>query len=194
MKKIKIYAKENSKIQMFLVSIKKEKLKKILEELDDYYKTEIYDYMIYFKGKNNIKKTLEEFLKNENDIFDKVIEIDESKKGDDCECLIKVKRQSKLTNAIRTIINSDNKIELSYAFHDIYDFKFNNEMEKNYMYQILSCFSFYKIDNKLDIKKILLQIQYEMEDETNLKYFDDETLFETQKLPYSYKFNNEMNK
>ena len=49
-------------------------------------------------------------------------------------------------------------------------------------------------DNKLDIKKILLQIQYEMEDETNLKYCDDETLFETQKLPYSYKFNNEMNK
>ena len=194
MKKIKIYAKENNKIEIFSVSIKEDKLKKILDELDNYYETEMYDYMIYFKGKNHMRKSLEEFLKNENDIFDKKIEIDEEKNGDDCECMMKVKREPKLTNVIRTIINNDNKLELSYAFYDIYNFKFNNETEKKYMYQILSCFSFYKIDNKLDMKKILLQIQYAMDNEIDIKYCDDETLLETQKLPYSYNCNNKMKK
>lgn len=195
MKKIKIYAKEKNKIEIFLVSVNEDKLKKILNDLDNYYETEMYGYMIYFKGKNDMKKSLENFIKNENDIFDKIIEIKELKNDDDCECIMTVKRESKLTNAIRTIINNDSdKLELSYAFYDIYNFKFNSEIEKNYMYQILSCFSFYKKENKLDMKKILLQIQYEMEDEIDIKYCDDETLFETQKLPYSYNFNNKMNK
>ena len=70
----------------------------------------------------------------------------------------------------------------------------NNEVEKKYINKILSCFTFYKKNNKFDIKKILLQIQYEMEDETALKYCDDETLFKTQKLPYSYNLSNKMNK
>ena len=194
MKKIKIYAKENNKIETFLVSIKEDNLVKILDELDDYYENELLDYMIYFKGKNSIKKTLKDFLKNEKDIFNKEIKIDEVKHGKESECKIKVKRESKLTKSLKTIINDNDGLKLSYAIFDICNFKSNNEVEKKYINKILSCFTFSKKNNKFDIKKILLQIQYEMEDETALKYCDDETLFKTQKLPYSYNFSNKMNK
>jgi hypothetical protein len=191
MKRMTIYAKNDQKIDRFNVLVYEKELFNLLKKLDDYYGKQVEEYVYEYGPISTYptQKDLDNISKSSGyDEYYKLIDISEtsSKTNNFVKyCFIVVKPVG-LSKIVRKILSS-NFIDASYAIEELFAFNASDDVEKELLNEVKSCFNFKKED-KFDLRKVMLEALLPLEDDVSIKYTDDSTLPKSEKLPHSYYF------
>lgn len=191
MKRLTIYSKGDQKIDRFNVLVYEKELRSLLKKLDDYYGNKVEEYVYEFGPLSTfpIQEDLDDISKSSGyDECYKLIDISEvsSKPNNFVKYCFMVVKPVGLSKIVRKILGS-NFIDASYAVEELFSFNASDDVEKELLNEVKSCFNF-KEEDKFDLRKVVLEALLPLEDDVSIKYTDDSTVPKSEKLPHSYYF------